>query len=134
MAGSILNYPQEVPDPVTMQHLMILNDEFIIENILNDEQYGLNVNTSSNIPYAIPVNTTAIVNQVVYTAQNVCDHDSFLTFYLTHLGKNIKMYFEGHTYFGYMSDLVEGDEDITFTFTYTARIEQPEIPWGPLRL
>lgn len=133
MAGLIIRFPVDIPDPEVLATVMILNDEFVITNIANNESLTIQLSNPPVRMKPVPVNKTGLMTSVSYTAQSMCDKEAFKIFYLDHLGKSIKMSFEGYTYYGYLTNVVIGYEDVTFDFTHVAKILQPpEDPfWSP---
>ena len=120
-----LRYPAEVPEDDTLDLCMILDDSYIITNIKNDETVTITLPPSERMRPVPPARKDK-PTKVNYRAQNICDKPAFKTFYLARLGKSVKMNFEGHVYYGYLSDLVIGEEDVTFSYTHTSKIPELE--------
>ena len=122
-----LRYPVEGPTVEETEHIMILDDYFIIENISQDETLEIVV------PAKMRLRPTAVkpqgqITKVSYTAVNICDVPAFRTFYRSVVGKSIKAHFEGYTYRGYMSEVIYGEFDVSFVMTEQGvRLEQNPI-------
>lgn len=118
------------PDPLliaSMANSMLLNDgEFTITNVARETTTQITFVTPVKRSRPTPPRRKDMPTEITYTAQNICDKDGFMAFYKLHLGKSIKMDFEDHTYYGYLSKVVRGEFDISFNFTYTSKIEHIE--------
>lgn len=132
MLGSIVRYPIIEPDSPPLEMCMVFNDSFIITNIARKETINITILAPKTRMRPVPPKRKDMPTSVTYTAQNMCNKDEFEEFYLTNLGKSVKMNFEGRTYYGYLSDFVIGEYDVTFNFTYTSNIadvaEDPGFP------
>lgn len=124
MGAFIIKFPVETPD-VSM--FMILNDNFVIRNIARDTSTEITNNTPQKRMRPVPPGRQDQPTKVTYTAQALCEKDEFEEFYNRNLGKSVKMNFEGWTYYGYLSNMVIGDEDVTFDYTYTSRVEMEPV-------
>jgi hypothetical protein len=101
---------------------MILNDTFIIRNVAKETSIEMSLfRTGRPLP---PRRRQRPVKRT-FTAQDICNKEEFKQFYFDNLGKSVKMDFEGHTYYGYLQDIVVGEHDIEFSYTYISKIQQP---------
>ena len=120
---SIPSYPILMPD---LSLLMVLDETFTISNVSKNVSIQISIVTPTKRMRPTPARRRDMPIAATYTAQNICNKDEFEEFYNLKLGKSIKMDFEGHTYYGYLSNLIRGEYDITFTFSYTSKIPHIE--------
>lgn len=129
--GFIIEYPINVPNDLSTS--MILNDgEFVIANISRSVDIAMGLPSSSKELRPTPPRRKDALVKVTYTAQDICNKEEFKVFYIQNLGRSVKMDFEGHTYYGYLSELSIGEYDITFNYSYTSKIEHIEEEGGLL--
>lgn len=121
----LFRYPAEVPEDDVLDLVLILDDTFIITNVNNNETIEINL-SAPNKMRPVPLTRKDLPTKVTYTAQSMCDKAAFKAFYLARLGKSVKMNFESNVYYGYLADLVIGEEDVTFSFTHTSKIPELE--------
>ena len=124
--GSISRYPIDVPVEEYLTTSMILDDTFVIRNVARETTLTVSLTASNKRMRPTPARRKQMPVKRVYTAQDICNKDEFEEFYLERLGKSVKMNFEGHTYYGYLSEFVRGEFDITFSYTHTSKIEDVE--------
>lgn len=75
-------------------------------------------------PRPAPNLNSGLETTVTYIALNVCNKQPFKDLFAAKKGKNIKLSFEGYTYYGYISNPIYTDYDIQFDFTYVKRFQQ----------
>lgn len=122
--GSIRRYPIEEPTEQYLSTSMILDDTFIIRNIARETSTEITVAVANKTMRPTPPRRRDLPTKRTFTAQDICNKDEFEEFYNLHLGKSIKMDFEGYTYYGYLSEMVRGEYDITFSYTHTSKTPQ----------
>jgi len=128
MAPYSIRYP--IRNTIPKTYGMLLNDTFFIPNISNDEATEITTHTGKMRMRPTPPKRKDTAVSVTYIAQNLCNKTEFEEFYNSNLGKSVKMIFEGRTYYGYITNLVLGEFDVTFTYTYTSTIENLDIDPG----
>lgn len=123
MAVHILNYPEQWSEehPIPPSYMMVLNDYFVIENIQKDESLEIQLPPVLRMR---PIPVRGLLCKLNFVAVNMCDQEAFKLFYISVMGKNIKMLFESNLYYGYLSDVVYGHEDVSFSFTYVSKVRE----------
>jgi hypothetical protein len=127
MGALTISPPYRPEDEPISSEFMILDDEFVVTNISSSEI--IEINMRAPILRMRPGTNTNSIRPVTvkYIAQAMCDKEDFRIFYKSRLGKSIKMIFEMKMYFGYLTDLVIGHEDVEFSFTHTQKTNVTEV-------
>lgn len=127
MPGLSLRYPLDIVDQVALSTGMIFNDSLILSNISNEETREIAILKPQARMRPVTSVRKDMPVKISYKAQAVCNLEEFRTFYRENLGKSVKMDFESKTYYGYLTEFTELDEgDVSFSFTYTSRMEHLE--------
>lgn len=126
MGAPLIKLPTNLPSDEVLSTYMVLDDEYVFINISSSETIEINLRNKNLKARPVPGPNSIAPITIRYTAQMVCDHDEFRVFYKQRIGKVVKMLFENFTYYGYITDVVFGDEDIEFSFTHTQKIATPE--------
>lgn len=112
-------------DPPIPSYQMILDDQVILNNIDRSENMNISLPTDRARMRPAPSTNVGFETVISFTALNVCDKEPFETLYESKLGRNIKVAFLDHLYFGYLSNVVYTAYDIQFDLTYTTRLTIP---------
>lgn len=114
----VSGFEDDTQPPITT---MILADLVELPIIDRSERKETKIPKS---PRPAPRLNAGLETTVTYTALNVCNKQPFKDLFLAKKGKNIKLSFEGYTYYGYISNPIYTDYDIQFDFTYVSRFQQ----------